>query len=134
MELRGTKVYYEPSIAPNENYPLRNGTWGLYFNQPAPFDKNEVDAASNQQTGTNGVWCPWKPFSFYFNVARHLRKHAHTPMLTYAYDATKLTFTNVSNTVGTVLTTDNIIIGPTASNPAGEIIGKLKVTYYIRLK
>lgn len=32
-EIRGVRVYYEPSVAPNENYPLRNGSWGLFYKQ-----------------------------------------------------------------------------------------------------
>lgn len=35
--IRGCKVYYEPSVAPNENYPLRNGTYGVYYAVNGPF-------------------------------------------------------------------------------------------------
>ena len=84
MELRGCKIEYEPSLAPNESYPLRNGTFGLHYNTPGFLQAPAPTDATNSACPVNGTFSPWKPFSYYVNIAKHFKMHSQNRLLTFA--------------------------------------------------
>lgn len=86
MRIQGCKLEYEPSMAPNESYPLRNGTFGVHFQNGGFLNSPEPTDATNAATPINGIWSPWKPFKLYFNVAKHLAKHRQNSNLTFTND------------------------------------------------
>lgn len=55
-------------------------------------------------------------------------------MFTFTNDANRVSFTNINAAVGVVMATNSVIVGPTSAVSANEVIGKLKCTFYIRLK
>lgn len=133
IKIRGAKIEYEPSIAPNENYPLRNGTYGLHFTKGAFFAGDNPTDQVNSQTPVNGIWSPWKPFKLYFNASKHLAKHRWDPMMTFDNSGIILDFGNTDAYLAVLFSTSRVFIGTTAQAAAGEIIGRLKVSWYCQL-
>lgn len=133
LEMRGCKIEYEPSLAPNENFPLRNGTWAVFSPQSDYFGDGSVTDESTKDQPSNGVWSPWKPFKYYWNVAAKLAQHRADPILEFDYNQIgSVSLKNISAQCSAIFATSRVTVGPTASVASEEVLGKLKLTWYVK--